>query len=262
LQDVYQLYNIDNKQEEGDENYFDELNENEDYKDNKLSAKEIEILNFYKNNHINFKHNTQDLIKSFVDLQKIEKPRKIFKNELEIRLYNEYIYRKPVIFKEVGVNKSFVENSKTNSDLSNVNTENLNTINTFYEDNKKFLFDFEKNEFVDFGEKTYSKLVNHLSGVNSVMWLGKLSPSHIENFDENYAKIVEFLYKRKSFLKQQFVYISTEGEKKLHESDIKAKKYLMNFFLKSKVSHGLIKRNLLNYLQPPVLNIKLIFVGR
>lgn len=253
LQELYQLYNIDNKQEESEENYLDELNENEDYKENKLLEKEIEILNFYKNNQINFKYNAQDLIKSFVDQQNIDMPRKIFKNELEIRLYNEYIYNKPVIFKDSGTNKSFAEPSKSNSNFSKMNSEYFNPINTFNEENKKFLFDYDQYEFVDFGEKTYTKLVNYFNGVNSVMWLGKLSPSHLENFDENYVKIVEFLYKRKSYLKQQFVYVSTEGEKKLHESDLKAKKYLMNFFLKSKVSYGLIKRNLLTYLQPPVL---------
>jgi len=259
LQEVYQLYNIDNKQNEGDDYYLDELNENEDYKENKLHEKELEILSFYKNNQINFKYNSSNIIKYFVEQQNINKPRKIFKNELEIRLFNEYIYRKPIIFKEASLNKTtVVENTKTLA-KSNVSSDNFNTIayctNSFSEDNRKYLYDYENYEFIDYGEKTYTKLVNYFNEMNCVMWLGKLSPSHIENFDDNYYKIVEFLYKRKAYLKQQFAYVSLDGEKKLHESELKAKKYLMNFFLKSKVSYNLIKRNLLMFLQPPVRKI-------
>jgi 3-phosphoglycerate kinase len=262
LQEVYQLYNIDNKQNEGDDYYLDELNENEDYKENKLHEKELEILSFYKNNQINFKYNSSNLIKYFVEQQNINKPRKIFKNELEIRLFNEYIYKKPIIFKEASLNKTtVVENTKTLG-KSNNSSENFNTIgyctNSFSEDNRKYLYEYESYEFIDYGEKTYTKLVNYFNEMNCVMWLGKLSPSHIENFDDNYYKIVEFLHKRKAYLKQQFAYVSLDGEKKLHESELKAKKYLMNFFLKSKVSHNLIKRNLLMFLQPPVRIFKKI----
>ena len=52
------------------------------------------------------------------------------------------------------------------------------------------LYDTEKMELVDFGEHTYQKLLDSISDLNGLMWIGRLSPSKSENMFDNYIKII------------------------------------------------------------------------
>ena len=52
------------------------------------------------------------------------------------------------------------------------------------------LYDTEKMELVDFGEHSYQKLLDSISQMNGIMWLGRLSPSKCENMFDNYIKII------------------------------------------------------------------------
>ncbi len=65
------------------------------------------------------------------------------------------------------------------------------------------------------------------------MWIGRLSPSKCENVFDNYPKIVEAILSRKKELKNKFEEDQATQERKLNETDMKAKKQLLNVFLKS-----------------------------
>ena len=45
-------------------------------------------------------------------------------------------------------------------------------------------------ELVDFGEKSYQKLLDSISDLHGLMWIGRLSPSKCENIFDNYIKII------------------------------------------------------------------------
>ena len=105
------------------------------------------------------------------------------------------------------------------------------------------LYDKEKYELVDFGEKSYQKLTDSISQMNGVMWLGTLSPSKIENLYENYIKILDSINTRKKLLKEKFDIDQATQEKKLNETELKARKQLLNIFLKGKKAYETIKDN-------------------
>ena len=66
------------------------------------------------------------------------------------------------------------------------------------------LYDTEKMELVDFGEHTYQKLLDSISDLNGLMWIGRLSPSKCENMFDNYIKIINKITERKKELKEKF----------------------------------------------------------
>ena len=95
------------------------------------------------------------------------------------------------------------------------------------------LYNYDTMELVDFGEETYDKLISELNQTYGVMWIGRLSPSQAENIFDNYVKIVQAIQDRKRVLREKFEEEQATQEKSLSESDMKAKKQLLNVFLKS-----------------------------
>jgi len=79
--------------------------------------------------------------------------------------------------------------------------------------------------------------------MNGVMWLGTLSPSKVENLYENYIKILDAINTRKKLLKEKFDIEQATQEKKLNETELKARKQLLNIFLKGKTVYETIKDN-------------------
>ena len=105
------------------------------------------------------------------------------------------------------------------------------------------LYDTEKMELVDYGEHSYQKLLDSISHMNGIMWLGKLSPSKCENMFDNYIKIINKINERKKELKDKFEEEQATEEKKLLETDLKARKQLLNIFLKGKSTYEVIRDN-------------------
>ena len=95
------------------------------------------------------------------------------------------------------------------------------------------LYNYDTMELVDFGEETYDKLISELNQTYGVMWIGRLSPSQVENIFDNYVKIIQAIQERKKVLREKFEEEQATQEKSLSESDMKAKKQLLNVFLKS-----------------------------
>ena len=105
------------------------------------------------------------------------------------------------------------------------------------------LYDYEKLELVDFGEHSYQKLIDSISDMHGIMWIGRLSPSKCENMFDNYIKIINKINERKKELKEKFDEEQALEEKKLLETDLKARKQLLNIFLKGKSTYDTIKDN-------------------
>ena len=105
------------------------------------------------------------------------------------------------------------------------------------------LYDCEKMELVDFGEHSYQKLLDTISKMHGIMWLGRLSPSKCENMFDNYIKIINKINERKKELKEKFEEDQATEEKKLLETDLKARKQLLNIFLKGKSTYEVIRDN-------------------
>ena len=105
------------------------------------------------------------------------------------------------------------------------------------------LYDIEKMELVDFGEHSYQKLLDSISDLHGLMWIGRLSPSKCENIFDNYIKIINKITERKKELKEKFDEEQATEEKKLLETDLKARKQLLNIFLKSKSTYDTVKDN-------------------
>lgn len=207
----------------------DELNDNPDYQKNKLDEEQKELLIHYRDQNI-IEFNANQHILPFVEAQQISKPQKILKNDLQVYEYNQYMYNKPI----------HIDNNNTN----------IETVS---------LYDNEQFEVMDYGPKTYENICKHFSTMNCVMWLGSLSPNIVENLYDDYAIIVKAIHDRKNYLKERFNEFNAEEEKKLHESDLKAKKLLFNVFLKSKTCYELIKsnyRSILSLLQGNNPNVK------
>ena len=143
------------------------------------------------------------------------------------------------------------ENKKENKTEENKTDENKNEENKPEEQKepkkvKKYdprLYDYEKMELVDFGEHTYNQLLENLENMHGVMWFGRLSPSKCENMFDNYIKIINAINARKKQLKEKFEEEQAIEEKKLLETDLKARKQLLNIFLKGKSTYETIKDN-------------------
>ena len=105
------------------------------------------------------------------------------------------------------------------------------------------LYDCEKLELVDYGEHSYQKLIDSISDMHGIMWIGRLSPSKCENMFDNYIKIINKINERKKELKEKFDEEQALEEKKLLETDLKARKQLLNIFLKGKSTYDTIKDN-------------------
>ena len=105
------------------------------------------------------------------------------------------------------------------------------------------LYDYEKMELVDFGEHSYQKLLDSISDLHGIMWFGRLSPSKCENMFDNYIKIINKINERKKKLKEKFEEEQAVEEKKLFPNDLRARKQLLNIFLKGKSTYELIKDN-------------------
>ena len=105
------------------------------------------------------------------------------------------------------------------------------------------LYDYEKMELVDFGEHSYQKLLDSISNLHGIMWLGRLSPSKCENMFDNYISIINKINERKKELKEKFEEEQAIEEKKILETDLKARKQLLNVFLKGKSTYDVIKDN-------------------
>ena len=95
------------------------------------------------------------------------------------------------------------------------------------------LYDYDNMELVDFGEESYNRLIEEIKNTYGIMWIGRLSPSKAENIFDNYLKIVQAIIERKAVLKSKFEEEQATQEKSLKETDMKAKKQLLNVFLKS-----------------------------
>ena len=96
------------------------------------------------------------------------------------------------------------------------------------------LYDYDNMELVDYGEETYNRLINEIKNTFGIMWIGRLAPSKCENVFDSYIKIIQAIQERKNKLKNIFDEEQSTKDKMLSESDIKAKKQLLNLFLKGK----------------------------
>jgi hypothetical protein len=105
------------------------------------------------------------------------------------------------------------------------------------------LYDFEKMELVDYGEESYQRLIDTISKVHGIMWMGKLSPSKCENMFGNYIKIIEKITERKKELREKFEEEQSTEEVKIPETHIKARKQLLNVFVKGNSAYEVIKDN-------------------
>ena len=105
------------------------------------------------------------------------------------------------------------------------------------------LYDHEKMELVDFGEHSYQKLIDSISDLHGLMWIGRLSPSKCENMFDNYIRIINKINERKKELKEKFDEEQALEEKKILETDLKARKQLLNIFMKGKSTYETVKDN-------------------
>ena len=286
----------------------EELADNADYQRVKLENEQIEHLKLYKNKTliIDKMPYCYDFIEEFQKVQKIEKPRKIFKTTLEEYKFNEHIYDKEIIYPEEVLAAYEHNNEKLKKYLESLNNPkqpeeqiNKDTIDSKKEENKETidskkdkktkenkdakdskdkenkesppkeenqneekkeeeineekpknkklkdprLYDHEKMELVDFGENSYQKLIDTISDMHGIMWIGRLSPSKCENMFDNYIKIINKINERKKELKEKFEEEQALEDKKLLETDLKARKQLLNIFLKGKSTYDTIKDN-------------------
>ena len=94
------------------------------------------------------------------------------------------------------------------------------------------LYNYDKYELVDYGDKSYNELIEAINDTNCIMWIGRLTFNKVENMFDNYPKIIEAIHKRKQLLKEKFEVEQATQEKKLNETELKARKQLCNVFLK------------------------------
>lgn len=140
----------------------------------------------------------------------------------------------------------------TNTNQNNNSQSNINVNQTLSMEKKpievKHILEPSEYQLIDFGEKSYEKLCSYINRNNCLMWHGKLSPSIVENLFDNYSYIVKCIHDRKTNLREKFAELMMEEEKKLDESDHKAKKHLFNVFLKGDLPYEYIKNNYKNIL--------------
>jgi hypothetical protein len=153
--------------------------------------------------------------------------------------------------KEKSINNVNDKSKSKNADNQQANS-NVNLNNNLQPVEKKIeikhILDPNEYQLIDFGEKSYEKLCNYINKNNCLMWHGKLSPSIVENLFDNYSYIVKCIHERKTNLRERFAELMAEEEKKLDESDAKAKKHLFNVFLKGYLPYEYIKNNYKNIL--------------
>ena len=94
------------------------------------------------------------------------------------------------------------------------------------------LLDFDNMELVDFWEETYDKLIKTINNTYGVIWIGCLAPRKAENIFDKCLKIIQEIQERKKSLWEKFEKVQATQEKSLNEYDMKAKKKLLNVFLK------------------------------
>jgi hypothetical protein len=154
------------------------------------------------------------------------------KKEKEVKESKE---QKDIKKKEDTIN----ENKDINKEEENNEQEENNEMKIEEEKEKEYkpydprLYDYDNMELVDFGEESYNKLIEEIKNTYGIMWIGRLSPSKAENIFDNYLKIVQAIIERKNALKSKFEEEQATQEKSLKETDMKAKKQLLNVFLKS-----------------------------
>ncbi|MCQ2818673.1 MAG: phosphoglycerate kinase [archaeon] len=108
------------------------------------------------------------------------------------------------------------------------------------------LYNYDELELVDFGEKSYDNLTEAMKDMHGIMWLGKLSPNKVENVFDNYPKILGRIQEIKKKLKYEFEMEQATQAKKLNETELKARKFLLNVFLKSNSVYEVVKDNFKN----------------
>jgi hypothetical protein len=267
---IKDLYRREKRQKRIERNHSEEELEEHNYYENiKLKEDEAETLKLYRDNTIEF--NANDLVTPFTDAQEIYKPKKILKTELEVRANLEAIYSKPIIFPETPVVITGLNNNlsmsrmsaKTvtnlnNSELHNSNINNTNnniTVNNIPKE--PYLFNTETSELVDYGDKTYLNICQAVNRSNCLLWLGKLSPSKIDNIFDSFTTLVENIHERKDILRIKFNELMEEEEKKLTEGDYKAKKFLFNILLKCQSSYKLLKKAFKKFLED---RVQIVFI--
>ena len=206
----------------------------EEYKFNEqMYEKEIiypeEVLQAYEHNNEKFKKY----------LEYLNQP-----NESEDKSNKETIEKKDENKETIDSKKD----KKTKANKDNKDKENKESQPKEEKHSKKKLkdprlYDCEKMELVDFGEHSYQKLIDSISDLHGLMWIGRLSPSKCENMFDNYIKIINKINDRKKELKEKFDEEQAIEEKKLLENDLKARKQLLNIFLKGKSTYDTIKDN-------------------
>ena len=186
-------------------------------------------------------------------------------NKEKLKKFNENLNQKPENEEEnkdetKDLKKSIKKDTKQTKESKDKNKETEQKENNPTEENKEEekkeeepvkekkiydprLYDTEKMELVDYGEHSYQKLLDCISHMNGIMWFGKLSPSKCENMFDNYFKIINKINERKKELKEKFEEEQATEEKKLSETDLKARKQLLNVFLKGKSTYEVIKEN-------------------
>ena len=183
----------------------------------------------YTDNVIEFKTNIS--IKNYVDKQNITKPQKILKNEFQVKQFLKYIYESNM------VNPL----QQTDKEIKNIIPEN------------KVL--------LDWGSKTYERIGKKILNSNCVMIIGKFSPSDVDDVYEKYGVITSAIHDRKTYLKENFEMMDIEDKKPI--DDLKSRKFLLNFFLKSKTTYDLVKyhfKQILNKLSGANPNVNFIII--
>jgi hypothetical protein len=271
---VKNLYKRDKRQKRIERNHSEEeLEEHNYYHEIKLKEEEIETLSLYRNNTIEFKSN--DYLKPFVEAQDIHKPRKILKTPLDMRKNLEEIYKKPIVFlepmpREITANNNLSISHISNKSVINQKDNPLNTselagnVSINNAPREPYLFNTEISELVDYGEKTYLNISQAVHRSNCLIWLGKLSPSNIDNMFDSYTILVENLNERKDSLIKRFHELMEEEEKKLNEGDFKAKKFLFTTLVKCSSSYKLLRQSFKKFLEDrvQVVRDKFYNIGR
>ena len=186
----------------------EELENDPDYLEIKLSNEEKDILTHYNRKSISIE--SVGKVRSFVMRQNFKKPQKILKNEFEIFNYESAVYDEPTVMQ--------------------AKDEVFNPIPDGY-------------VIADFGSKTYDTLCRHLKETYNLMWIGTLSPTEVENAFEDYLKIVGEFNERKTSLRTKFNELVADDEKKPLESELRGRKHLFNIFLEGEKIFGLVKQN-------------------
>ena len=119
----------------------------------------------------------------------------------------------------------------------------------------------ENKVLLDWGSKTYERIGKKILNSNCVMIIGKFSPSDVDDVYEKYGVITSAIHDRKTYLKENFEMMDIEDKKPI--DDLKSRKFLLNFFLKSKTTYDLVKyhfKQILNKLSGANPNVNFIII--